>query len=82
MERQEWYCKSVHAARQNCVAKEGMLSFVGRACNCRLTSGDIKDSPPDCYVHWLVWICAIMLFQLAEGQLLKRDHLDATSGKR
>ena len=46
-----------------------------------LTSGDIKDSSPNCYIHWLVWTCAVMLFQLAEGQLLQRDHLNTSIGR-
>lgn len=44
-----------------------------------LTSRNIKDSPSDGQVHWLVWISAIMLFQLAEGQFLGRDNLDASN---
>ena len=46
-----------------------------------LTSGDIKDSSPNCYIHGLVWVCPVMLFQLAEGQLFQRDHLNASDGR-
>lgn len=42
-----------------------------------LTSRDIKDSPSDGQVHWLIRISAIMLFQLAESQFLGRDNLNA-----